>query len=104
MNMPVPATHQAIRAPKGPVASPKVRGREKIPAPTMEPTTRAIRVPSENWFVVVNGTSREFRQKDWILPTCAEPIALAIAKRYGYTKHRGGLLDAARSWLAWLRP
>src|SRR5262245_23887496 len=42
--MPLPAMPHAINAPKGPVACPKLRGREKIPAPTMPPTTMAVRV------------------------------------------------------------
>ena len=38
---------QAMIAPNGPVAVPKVRGREKIPDPTMDPTTngRSARPP-----------------------------------------------------------
>ena len=40
--MPVPAMIQAITAPSGPVAPANVRGSEKIPAPTMLPTTIAV--------------------------------------------------------------
>src|SRR5215467_9989088 len=36
----------AMMAPKGPVAMPKVLGREKIPEPTMDPTTMAVSVNS----------------------------------------------------------
>src|SRR5512137_1407044 len=43
MYMPVPAMIQAITAPIGPVALAKVRGSEKMPAPTMPPTTIAVR-------------------------------------------------------------
>ena len=43
MYMPLPAMIQAITAPIGPVAFAKVRGSEKIPAPTMPPTTIAVR-------------------------------------------------------------
>ncbi len=43
MYMPVPAMSQAITAPSGPVALAKVRGSEKIPAPTMPPTTIAVK-------------------------------------------------------------
>src|SRR5688572_20392642 len=39
MYMPVPAISHAMIAPNGPVASPKVRGNEKMPAPTIDPTT-----------------------------------------------------------------
>jgi len=38
-------------APKGPVAMPKVRGREKIPAPTIDPTTIAVNANRENFAV-----------------------------------------------------
>ncbi len=42
MYMPVPAMSQAMIAPSGPVAPAKVRGSEKMPAPTMPPTTIAV--------------------------------------------------------------
>ena len=42
MYIPVPAIIQAMTAPKGPVALAKVRGSEKMPAPTMPPTTIAV--------------------------------------------------------------
>jgi hypothetical protein len=42
MYIPVPAISHAMTAPKGPVAFAKVRGKEKIPAPTMPPTTIAV--------------------------------------------------------------
>ena len=42
MYMPVPAISQAITAPIGPVALAKLRGSEKMPAPTMLPTTIAV--------------------------------------------------------------
>jgi hypothetical protein len=42
MYMPVPAISHAITAPNGPVAPANVRGSEKMPAPTMLPTTIAI--------------------------------------------------------------
>ena len=42
MYMPVPAMIQAMTAPSGPVAFAKVRGSEKMPAPTMPPTTIAV--------------------------------------------------------------
>ena len=38
---PTPAIHQAIIAPKGPMAAPKVRGKQKMPAPIIKPTTSA---------------------------------------------------------------
>ncbi|GAB4066876.1 hypothetical protein GCM10028812_17160 [Ancylobacter sonchi] len=40
--MPVPATAQAMMAPKGPVAVAKRPGRLKMPAPTIEPITMAV--------------------------------------------------------------
>jgi hypothetical protein len=43
--------HQAKMAPKGPVARPKVRGNEKIPEPTIDPTTIAVRANSESFCV-----------------------------------------------------
>ena len=43
MYMPLPAISQAITAPMGPVAFANVRGSEKIPAPTMPPTTIAVK-------------------------------------------------------------
>ena len=51
ISMPPPATSQAAMAPKGPVAAPNRAGSEKIPAPTMDPTTMAVRVPRENFSV-----------------------------------------------------
>src|SRR5262245_32434943 len=48
MYMPPPAMHQAMMAPNGPVARPNVRGSEKIPAPTIEPTTIAVKANREN--------------------------------------------------------
>ncbi|HKE95442.1 MAG TPA: hypothetical protein VKB34_14105, partial [Povalibacter sp.] len=42
--MPPAAIHQAMMAPNGPVAVPKARGSEKIPDPTMDPTTIAVSV------------------------------------------------------------
>ena len=50
--MPTPAINQAIRAPRTPVARPKVAGREKIPAPTMEPTTKEVRAARESFWGV----------------------------------------------------
>src|SRR5580704_17046906 len=51
MYMPVPAISQAMIAPIGPVALAKVRGREKMPAPTMPPTTMVVRANSESFCV-----------------------------------------------------
>ena len=52
MYMPVPAISQAIAAPIGPVAPAKVRGSEKMPAPTMPPTTIMVRANRESFWVV----------------------------------------------------
>ncbi len=49
--MPVPAIAQAIRAPNGPVARPNVDGNENIPAPTIEPMTRANNEARDNFWV-----------------------------------------------------
>ncbi|MEY9255871.1 hypothetical protein ABH989_002646 [Bradyrhizobium ottawaense] len=38
-------------APNGPVAMPNVRGSEKMPEPTMEPTTMAVRANSESFWI-----------------------------------------------------
>ncbi|CAM5730815.1 hypothetical protein SBADM41S_07479 [Streptomyces badius] len=46
--MPVPATAQAIRAPATPVSCANRLGSEKTPAPTIEPTTIAVRVRSDS--------------------------------------------------------
>jgi hypothetical protein len=48
MYMPPAAMHHAKMAPKGPVAMPKVRGNEKIPEPTIDPTTIAVRANRES--------------------------------------------------------
>ena len=47
--MPVPAISQAMIAPEGPVAVPKRAGSEKMPAPTIEPTTIAVSISRENF-------------------------------------------------------
>ena len=49
MYMPAAAMIQAMMAPNGPVAMAKVRGSEKMPAPTMEPTTMPVRANSESF-------------------------------------------------------
>ena len=49
--MPAPAMLHAIIAPNGPVALPKVRGSEKIPAPTIDPTTIAVKANRESFCV-----------------------------------------------------
>src|SRR5262245_7107848 len=46
--MPPAAIIHAMIAPKGPVAAANVRGSEKIPAPTIDPTTIAVNVGREN--------------------------------------------------------
>ncbi|MNV94728.1 hypothetical protein D3C71_1895480 [compost metagenome] len=40
-----------MMAPNPPVARPKVAGKENIPAPIMDPTTRAVRDHRDNLFV-----------------------------------------------------
>src|ERR1700722_2833690 len=60
MYMPVPAMIQAITAPIGPVALAKVRGSEKMPAPTMPPTTMVVRANSES-FCVCSGAIESSR-------------------------------------------
>src|SRR5689334_5377113 len=49
ISIPVPAMTQATSAPKAPVARAKLRGSEKTPAPTIDPTTMAVSVVSENF-------------------------------------------------------
>src|SRR5215472_4576248 len=49
ISIPVPAITQAISAPNTPVARAKLRGSEKTPAPTIDPTTIAISVVSGNF-------------------------------------------------------
>src|ERR1700741_2904500 len=53
MYIPVPAIAQAMRAPKGPVAVANRPGRLKIPAPTIEPMTMAVREESGSFCSVV---------------------------------------------------
>src|SRR5262249_57984456 len=45
--------HHEMMAPKGPVALPKVLGREKVPEPTMDPTTMAVSVNSGSFCTAV---------------------------------------------------
>ena len=52
MYMPPPAMIQAMMAPNGPVAPANVRGNEKMPAPTMDPTTMAVRTGSESFWTI----------------------------------------------------
>jgi hypothetical protein len=52
MYMPVPAISQAMIAPIGPVAPAKVRGREKMPAPTIPPTTIIVKANRESFSVL----------------------------------------------------
>ena len=49
INMPKPEMAQAINAPNPPVTRPNACGREKMPAPTIEPTTMADNVHKENF-------------------------------------------------------
>src|SRR5215475_7711472 len=49
--MPPAAMHQAKMAPNGPVAMPKVLGSEKMPEPTIEPTTIAVSANSESFWI-----------------------------------------------------
>ena len=49
ISMPPPAIVQAISAPNGPVAAPNRPGSEKMPAPTIDPTTMAVKVKRENF-------------------------------------------------------
>ena len=48
ISMPVPAMHQATKAPRAPVLRPKAAGSVKMPAPTIEPTTSATKAPRES--------------------------------------------------------
>jgi hypothetical protein len=52
MYMPVPAISHAMIAPTGPVALAKVRGSEKIPAPTIPPTTIVVNANRDSFCVV----------------------------------------------------
>src|SRR5262245_30585861 len=51
MYIPPAAMIQAMMAPNGPVAAAKVRGSEKMPAPTMDPTTMPASTGNENFCV-----------------------------------------------------
>ncbi len=48
ISMPVPAMHQATKAPSAPVLRPKAAGSVKMPAPTIEPTTSATSAPRDS--------------------------------------------------------
>ena len=72
--------HQATMAPNGPVAAPKVRGSEKIPAPTIEPTTMAVSANRESFCtdadaMRVTHANRLERSASWA------PMLLRIAGR-----------------------
>jgi hypothetical protein len=47
--MPPAAINHAMIAPNGPVAFPKVRGSEKMPEPTIDPTTIPVSANSDNF-------------------------------------------------------
>src|SRR5262245_21284497 len=55
--MPVPAMIHAMMAPNGPVAVAKRPGRLKMPAPTIEPTTMAVRAGRESFCSDLSATS-----------------------------------------------
>ncbi|MNR42792.1 hypothetical protein D3C85_1613490 [compost metagenome] len=50
VNIPAPAISHAMTAPMMPVAPPKVRGREKMPAPIIDPTTIPVRASKPSFF------------------------------------------------------
>jgi hypothetical protein len=52
--MPPPAMIHAIIAPNGPVAVPNVLGKEKMPAPIMEPMTIAVSEKSGSFLSVAD--------------------------------------------------
>jgi hypothetical protein len=79
ISIPVPAITQAISAPKTPVARAKLRGREKTPAPTIDPTTIAISVVSGN----VRTSAGAFVSTDATRP----PPVLRRAHRQKATRH-----------------
>src|SRR4051794_36887597 len=81
--MPIPATHHAMIAPSGPVARAKLRGSEKMPAPTMEPTTIAVNAGRESfgsaWDAIAHHSEKESRLRKetnakahYTLPPCSE--------------------------------
>ncbi|BAB52971.1 msr6734 [Mesorhizobium japonicum MAFF 303099] len=49
MYMPVPAIHQAMMAPNGPVAVANLPGRLKMPAPIIDPTTIPIKANKDSF-------------------------------------------------------
>jgi hypothetical protein len=60
--MPMPATHHAMIAPSGPVARAKLRGNEKMPAPTIDPTTIAVNAGNDSfgstWDAIVHHSEK----------------------------------------------
>src|SRR5262252_7018718 len=98
MYMPPAAMVQAIIAPKGPVAVAKVLGREKIPAPTIDPTTIAVNVQKENFCTdaragVCSGAGENFCSDGAEYFRCADPM---LASRPHRNPHSS---DADRSML-----
>src|SRR5262245_45031032 len=95
MYMPPAAMIQAMIAPKGPVALAKVLGSEKIPAPTIDPTTIAVNAQKENFWTdamagFCSGTRENFCSEGREEFRCADPMA--------------GLLPASSSAVIGCRP
>src|SRR6516225_10775852 len=105
ISIPVPAITQAISAPKTPLARAKLRGSEKIPAPTIDPTTIAISVVSGNFrtsvgalvstvvirqpFLLPGLAHQRKRQRRWVRGTrCQAPRVRAV--RAGSARARPG--------------
>src|ERR1700742_1978765 len=64
--------HQAMIAPKGPVAFPKTRGSENMPDPTMDPTTIAVRMGSVSFLAAADaGASAVASMEGDAIPTPA---------------------------------
>ena len=72
--MPPAAMIHAMIAPNGPVAMPKVRGSEKMPEPTIEPTTIPVSANSDSFW-----TEFEFI---WSSPPAGELARDAFSSRH----------------------
>ncbi|GLR84460.1 hypothetical protein GCM10007857_11700 [Bradyrhizobium iriomotense] len=74
-------------APNGPVAMPKVRGNEKMPEPTIEPTTIAVSANSESFCIddvaVMEASRSQQRPGQWALVGAFRPCAFGPVGNIG---------------------
>jgi hypothetical protein len=114
--MPMPATHHAMIAPRGLGARAKLRDSEKMPAPTIYPTTIAVNSGRESFGSVSDAIAhpplrkRKSMRKDtdanahYNLPPCcgggrAAHVAHWNPTRYRETTALAGAGPAGRCWV-----